>query len=139
MGFDSFRKTTDVLHRALDVNILRYNVTANNLASSGIPGFKRSVVNFETELKRAFDSQKSKDNSFEMQVSHPLHIKSNNVIDYKTVKPFVALDYQTSAKANGNNVDAEVEAMNVLKIQMQYQLLSQVAAFEYNQVQSVLK
>ena len=81
----------------------------------------------------------NKDNSFEMNTSHPLHIKSNNVIDYKTVRPFVALDYQTSAKANGNNVDAEVEAMNVLKIQMQYQLLSQVAAFEYNQVQSVLK
>ena len=139
MSFDSFRRTTDVLHRALDVNTLRYNVTANNLASAGIPGFKRSVVNFETELKRAFDSEKNKDGGFKMNTSHPLHIESNNIIDYKTVKPFVALDYRTSSKANGNNVDAEEEAMNVLKIQMQYQLLAQVSAFEYNQVQSVLK
>jgi len=121
MGFDSFRKTTDVLHRALDVNILRYNVTANNLASSGIPGFKRSVVNFETELKRAFDSQKNKDNSFEI------------------VKPFVALDYQTSAKANGNNVDAETEANAILQIQMQYRLLTQLTGFEFSQVDIAMR
>ena len=139
MSLGSCRKTTDVLHRALDVNLLRYNVTANNLSNAGVQGFKRSVVNFETELKRAFDSEKNENNSFEMKTNHPLHIKSSNVIDYKTVKPFVALDYSSSSKANGNNVDAEEEAMNVLKIQMQYQLLAQVSAFEYNQVQSVLK
>ena len=139
MSFDSFRKTTDVLHRALDVNTLRYNITANNLASVGIPGFKRSIVNFETELKRAFDSEMNAESSFKMKTSHPLHIESNSVIYYKTVKPFVTLDYRTSSKANGNNVDAEEEAMNVLKIQMQYQLLAQVSAFEYNQVQTVLK
>ena len=45
----------------------------------------------------------------------------------------------TTAKANGNNVDAEEEAMNILKIQMQYQLLSQMTGFQYSQVQSVLK
>lgn len=139
MGIDSFRRTTDILHRALDVNMLRYNVTANNLSNAGVQGFKRSVVNFETELKRAFDSEVNKEGSFKMNVTHPLHIASDNVIDYKDVKPFVALDYRSSSKANGNNVDAEEEAMNVLKIQMQYQLLAQLSAFEYNQVQSVLK
>ena len=138
-GFDSFRRVTDIVHRALDVNMLRYQVTANNLSNAGVQGFKRSVVNFETELKRALDSEANKEGSFKMNTSHPLHIESSNVIDYKTVRPFVALDYATASKANGNNVDAEEEAMNVLKIQMQYQLLSQVAAFEYNQVQSVLK
>jgi len=139
MGIGSFRRTTDILHRALDVNMLRYNVTANNLSNAGVQGFKRSVVNFESELKRALDSEANKEGSFKMNTSHPLHIASNNVIDYKSVKPFVALDYRSSSKANGNNVDAEEEAMNVLKIQMQYQLLAQLSAFEYNQVQSVLK
>jgi len=49
------------------------------------------------------------------------------------------LDYLTAEKANGNNVNPEDEAMKVLKIQMQYQLLSMMAGFQYNQVQSVLK
>ena len=48
---NSFTKTTDLVHRAMDANTLRYNVAANNLANSGVPNFKRSDINFETELK----------------------------------------------------------------------------------------
>ena len=115
MHINSFQKAVDLMHRALDVNALRYTVSANNLASSEIPNFKRTSVNFETELKHALD------------------------IDYRSVSPRRVLDYATTAKANGNNVDAEEEAMNILKIQMQYQLLSQMTGFQYSQVQSVLK
>lgn len=55
---NSFTRTVDLLHRALDVNALRYEVTANNLANAEVPGFKRTDVNFEAELKRALDSQR---------------------------------------------------------------------------------
>ncbi len=139
MHINSFQKTVDLLHRALDVNALRYNVSANNLANSEASDFKRSVVNFETELKQALDSEERAKGQFELTVTNPNHIKSDGVIDYKSVTPRRVLDYLTASKANGNNVDAEEEAMNVLKIQMQYQLLSQMTAFQYNQVQSVLK
>lgn len=139
MGFNSFFRTTDILHRALDVNSLRYTVTSNNLANSDVPNFKRTEVNFESELKRAFDSEKNAKGAFQLATTHPLHIKSNEPIDYKTVEPVRVLDYLTAEKANGNNVNPEDEAMKVLKIQMQYQLLSMMAGFQYNQVQSVLK
>ena len=139
MGFNSFLRTTDILHRALDVNSLRYTVTSNNLANSDVPNFKRTEVNFESGLKRAFDSEKEAAGGFQMRRTHPLHLASNDVIDYKSVKPRRVLDYLTSEKANGNNVNPEDEAMKVLKIQMQYQLLSMMAGFQYNQVQSVLK
>ena len=43
------------------------------------------------------------------------------------------------AKANGNNVDAETEANNILQIQMQYRLLSQLTSFEFSQLNSVMK
>ncbi len=139
MGLNGFLRTADILHKAMDVNALRYNVTSNNLANSDVPGFKRTVVNFESELKRAFDSEKNADGAFELAVTHPLHIKSHDVIDYRTVQPRRVLDYLTEEKANGNNVNPEEEAMNVLKIQMQYQLLSMMVGFHYNQAQSVLK
>ena len=129
MHINSFQKSVDLMHRALDVNALRYTVSANNLASSEIPNFKRTSVNFETELKHALDSEQRAAG----------HIKSDGVIDYRSVSPRRVLDYATTAKANGNNVDAEEEAMNILKIQMQYQLLSQMTGFQYSQVQSVLK
>ena len=139
MHINSFQKTVDLLHRALDVNALRYTVSANNLASSGIPDFKRTSVNFETELKHALDSEKRAAGQFQLAVTDPRHIKSDGVIDYRSVSPRRVLDYTATAKANGNNVDAEEEAMNILKIQMQYQLLTQMTGFQYSQVQSVLK
>ena len=139
MHINSFQKTDDLLHRAHDVNTLRYTVSANNLANSEIPDFKRTTVNFETELKRALDSEKRSAGQFQLAVTDPRHIKSDGVIDYRSVSPRRVLDYTTTAKANGNNVDAEEEAMTVLKIQMQYQLLSQMTGFQYSQVQSVLK
>ena len=67
MGFNSFLRTTDILHRALDVNSLRYTVTSNNLANSDVPNFKRTEVNFESELKRAFDSEKNAKEAFSLQ------------------------------------------------------------------------
>ncbi len=139
MQINSFQKTVDLLHRALDVNALRYTVSANNIANADVDGFKRTFVNFETELKHALDSEERAKGAFQLTVTHPKHIKSDDVVDYRSVSPRKVLDYLTSSKANGNNVDAEEEAMNVLKIQMQYQLLSQMTAFQYNQVQSVLK
>ena len=136
MHINSFQKTVDLLHRALDVNALRYTVSANNLASSEIPDFKRTSVNFESELKRALDSEKRSVGQFQLAVTNPRHIASDGVIDYRSVSPRRVLDYTTTVKAN---VDAEEEAMNILKIQMQYQLLSQMTGFQYSQVQSVLK
>ncbi len=138
MGFSNFAKTTDILHSALDVASLRYSVTSNNLSNSGVPNFKRSDVNFESELKRALDSEKNV-GGFQMQYSDDRHIKSNNVIDYRSVKPRRVLDYLSTEKANGNNVNPEEEAMKVLKVQMQYQLLTMMTGFQYSQVQTVLK
>ena len=54
---NSFTRSIDLLQREMDVTSLRYQVTANNLANSEVPNFKRTVVNFESELKRAFDSE----------------------------------------------------------------------------------
>ena len=136
---NSFTRTTDLLHRALDVSTLRYSTSANNLANSGVPEFKRSSINFESELKRALDSEANAKGQFQLATSDDRHIKSDGVIDYRTVMPRKVLDYTTTAKANGNNVDPEQEAMDILRIQLNYQLLSQVESFEFAQANSVLK
>lgn len=136
---NSFTKTTDLLHRAMDVSTLRYSTSANNLANSGVPNFKRTQVNFESELKRALDSEANAKGQFELDTSDERHIKSDGVIDYRTLEPRRVLDYTTSAKANGNNVDPEQEAMELLRIQLNYQMLTQLQSFEFAQANSVLK
>jgi len=136
---NSFSKSVDLLQREMDVASLRYQVSANNLANSEVPNFKRSTVNFESELKRALDSEKNAANSFQLKTTDERHIQVNPVYDYREVEPRRVLDYTTSAKANGNNVDAETEANNILQIQMQYRLLTQLTSFQFDQVTTAMK
>lgn len=138
-SMNTFTKSIELLQKALDVNSLRYQVTANNMANSEVPNFKRSTVNFESELKRAFDSEKEADTGFQLTQTDGRHISLNNVQDWQSVEPRRVLDYTTTAKANGNNVDAESEAMNVIKIQMQYQLLTQLESFEFSQIKTAIR
>ena len=136
---NSFTRSIDLLQREMDVTSLRYQVTANNLANSEVPNFKRSVVNFESELKRAFESEEAAKNGFQLTRTDSRHIPLNEPYDYRDVQPRRVLDYTTTAKANGNNVDAEVEANNILQIQMQYRLLTQLTNFEFSQLNIAMK
>jgi len=123
----------------MDVDSLRYQVSANNMANSEVPNFKRSVVNFESELKRAFESEESAKNGFQLTRTDDRHIALNEPYDYREVQPRRVLDYTTTSKANGNNVDAETEAMLILQTQMQYKLLSELTNFEFSQVNTAMK
>ena len=136
---NSFSRSVDLLQREMDVTSLRYQVSANNLANAEVPNFKRSVVNFESELKRAFESEAAAKNSFQLTTTYSRHIQINTPIDYRTVEPRRVTDYLSTSKANGNNVDAETEANNILQIQMQYRLLTQLATFEFDQVNTAMK
>jgi len=136
---NNFSRTVDMLHRAMDVTTLRYQVTANNLANSEVPNFKRSSVNFESMLKRAIDSEAQANDKIRLTATDERHISPNPIMDYRDVQPRRVVDYLSTAKANGNNVDAETEAMEVLKLQMSYQLLSQLQAFQFSQIKTVMK
>lgn len=136
---NTFTRSVDLLQRAMDVTSLRYQVTANNLANSEVPNFKRTVVNFESELKRAFESEEKAKNGFQLTRIDSRHIELNKPYDYRDVEPRRVVDYTTTAKANGNNVDAETEANNILQIQMQYKLLTQLTNFEFSQLSIAMK
>ena len=135
---NSFNRSIDLLHKALDVNALRYQVTANNIANAEVPNFKRSAVNFESELKRAFESEENARNSFDLTRTDPRHFSIHNVMDWQEVKPRRVVDWSSTQNANGNSVDVEAEAMNIIKIQMQYRLLSQLENFEFSQVKTAM-
>ncbi|MBP3710067.1 MAG: flagellar basal body rod protein FlgB [Treponema sp.] len=136
---NTFTRAVDLLHRGMDVSSLRYQVSANNMANSGVPNFKRTVVNFESELKRAFDSEEKAKNAFQLTRTDERHFSLYEPHDYRDVQPRRVLDYTTTAKPNGNNVDAEAEAMLVLQTQMQYQMLAELANFEFSQINTAMQ
>lgn len=136
---NTFTRSVELLQRAMDVNSLRYQVSANNIANSEVPNYKRQTVNFESELKRAFESEEAASGQLELTRTHDLHFSLNQPYDWKNVEPRRVTDWTTTSDANGNNVDAEYEATNILKIQMNYRLLTQLENFEFSQAKLAMR
>lgn len=136
---NSFTRSVDLLSRAMDVNSLRYQVSANNIANAEVPNYKRQEVNFESELKKAFESEKDSSRRLTLTTTNDRHIQIDEPYDYREVEPRRVTDWTSTANANGNNVDAESEAMNIMKIQLNYRLLAQLENFEFSQVKTAMK
>ena len=135
---NTFAKTVDLLHRAMDANVVRRAVIANNLANQNVPNFKRTIVNFESELKRALETEKQKP-ALELNLTNPKHIPNWRERDYRDVQIRRVLDYTSTYNNNGNNVDPEQEFMLATENQMTYSLLAEAASFEFSQVSQVLR
>ncbi|MDR0495559.1 MAG: flagellar basal body rod protein FlgB [Treponema sp.] len=135
---NSFHKTVDLLHRAMSAQEVRRSVIANNVANANVPNFKRSVVNFESELKRVLDTEKQKP-ALELNRTNDKHFSNYKERDYRDVQVRRVLDYASAYNNNGNNVDPEQEVSASLENQMVYMLLTQAASFEFNQVNQVLR
>ena len=133
-----FAKTMDILQRGLSANTVRRQVIADNMANANVPNFKRSVVNFESELKRALATEKQKP-ALELTLTNDKHIPNHRERDYRDVQIRRVLDYTSTYNNNGNNVDPEQEMMASVENQMMYMLLAQSASFEFSQIDQVLR
>ena len=135
---NTFQKTVDILHRSMSANVVQRSVIANNMANANVPNFKRSVVNFQSELKRALETEKQKP-ALELTQTHPLHFSNYRERDYRDVQIRRVLDYTSTYNNNGNNVDPEQELMASVENQMAYILMAQSIDFEFGQISSVLR
>lgn len=118
-------KTTNLLHRALDTASLRQKVISNNIANIDVPHFKRSEVNFESELRRAIRERNDPANHLPAKMTDPRHIPFFNPRDINAFRPRINFDYTTTARNDGNNVDVEKEIVDAAKNQLQYNAYSQ--------------
>ena len=132
-------KTLYLLERGLDVAVLRRRVIADNIANATTPHFKKSRVSFEAQLKRALDSEKwVKENAIPTKVTHERHIPFFRPLDYKKVSPRVHIDYLTTMRNDGNNVDLEEEMTIALKNQLRAQLMSELTSRMFQNVRMVM-
>ena len=102
--WDNIFKPMDTLQQGLSVAWQRNAVIRNNLANIETPGFKASVLEFETLLARAARDV----NRFEGTRTHPDHRKLGRT-SLEDVKPRIFQSRELSMRADGNNVDIESE------------------------------
>jgi flagellar basal-body rod protein FlgB len=132
----SFGRTLDILHRSMDVAMLRQDVIADNIANADTPNFKRTFVNFESQLASALSSERPP--MLQAAMTHERHIPFYQPVDYRSVQPQRQLDYLTTSDNNGNNVDIEEESMNYLNNQLMYTLMTDSVNQQFQRVNLVL-
>lgn len=133
-----FGRQLDILQRSMDTSLLRQNVIANNIANANTPNFKRSDVNFESRLSYALESE-ARQPRFQEALTNERHIAFHERLDYRDVRPRRVLDFATTAKNNGNNVDIEVESMDLLNNQLAYQMMTRSVADAFARINLVLQ
>jgi flagellar basal-body rod protein FlgB len=122
----------------MDASVVRRSVIADNIANANTFGFKRSTVNFESELKRTLETENRRP-PLELTLTNPKHIPGWREKDYRDVQIRRVLDYTTTYNNNGNNVDIDKEMMDALHNQMSYVMMAQAETFEFSQVNQVLR
>jgi len=130
-------KFLDLIKRDLDAVMIRHNVIADNIANADTPNFKRAEVNFESELKRALDSEKGP--KYPTKMTHPKHIPFEEVIDYRKVKPRITIDYDTFYRNDKNGVDIDKEMVDFTKNAMRYNLLIEMYNRNIRKLEMVMR
>lgn len=137
-GINKFsEKTYILLKKGIETNNFRYQVIANNIANADTPGFKRSSVTFEAQLKRAMEEENDK--SLQAIVTNEKHIPFKVPISWEDVQAKRILDYSSSMRNDGNNVDIDRESTDLSKTTLVYSALLDLLKQDYNLINLVLK
>ena len=135
-----FMKTQDLLERGMNSSLIKRKVISDNLANVDVPGFKRSEVTFEENLKRAIESEKTeKLKTVPTKTTDERHINFFNSSNYKDVSPSIKTDYLSRMRADGNNVDIEKEITEASHNQMHYFMMVERLNHNFRQLNLVLK
>ncbi len=124
--FDSthFMKTQDLLHKGMSASVTRRKVLSDNISNVDVPNFKRSEVVFESMIQRALESEKIEaEKAVPTKISSDKHFEFFKPLDYREVEPKINIDYLTTVRADGNNIDIEKEMVDSTQNQMTYMLL----------------
>ncbi|PKA17411.1 flagellar basal body rod protein FlgB [Leptospira haakeii] len=135
-----FMKTQDLLEKGMNAASMKRKVLADNIANADVPHFKRSEVLFESMIKRALESEKIEaSKAVPTRIEDERHISFFTPLDYKSVKPKANIDYLTTVRADGNNVDPEKEVMEASNSQMQYMMMVERMNANFRDLKNVMR
>ena len=91
-------------------------------------------------MRRALDSERYvKANEVPTRLTDKKHIPFFRPKDYRSVTPRINIDYMTTMRNDGNNIDIEHEISSQLKNQMRYQALSQQMNNQFRRMNIVMR
>ncbi len=115
---------------ALDGISQRQNAISRNLANVDTPGYQAQTVNFEDTLKRALNAQ----NRLPMEITSAAHLTGAS----STPAAFTLVNRPGgSERADGNNVDLDVEMTDMSEAGISYQALTQAVTKKFDLLKTI--
>ena len=116
------------------------SIISNNIANVDVPHFKRSEINFESELKRAInENERVESGRVPAKLTDYKHIPFFIPRDITDVHPRINLDYNSTYRNDGNNVDIEKEMVDASKNLMRYNSFINTLNHNYKMLKIAMK
>ena len=129
-----FRKTNiPLLHKGLRAYSMRQKSIADNIANVDTPGFRRSEVTFEEDLKAAF-----KKKGIGGYVTHENHMPIGGR-EIEEVKPKYIIPKDPTLASGMSNVDIDKEMAELAKNQIRYQGASILIGNIFSRLRSAIR
>ena len=123
-----FNSNFNTLKTALDVQLKRQELHAENIANVETPGYKKKYVAFEEYLQQS----KMK---LRMNTTDEKHLSSSpSVVQAKEIT-----QDNTSITNDENNVDIEMETTEMVKDALRYQVLSRLMSANIDRYNTVIR
>jgi flagellar basal-body rod protein FlgB len=124
--------TSKLLEEGLGVSFLRQKVISNNLANVETPGFKRSTVSFEDQLRAASDSTPR----LPLALTNSMHISNRRGLT--SIQPQILVDQTTSMRNDNNNVDVESEMASMTANTLLNQAITEQLSSYFSRLRTII-
>lgn len=132
----SIHSIDNMLEAALTGLAKRQEVTGNNIANIDTPGFKASRVSFEDKLKEAVNGQPNRP-QVRLVTAHPAHLSSDGTSSTDWA-PQVSTVTNTRLKADGNNVDIDLEMIELVETGVRYNALARLVSTRLSLLKNIV-
>lgn len=128
----------DLVQRSLDAAALSHKVISNNLANVDTPGFKRSTVLFNENLRKAMEAKRGGTQQLALSRTDARHLDVNAAPALSSIEPELVTDVTSTLRNDGNNVDIDREVALLSQNTVWYQTLAQITQMQFSSLRTAI-
>ncbi len=125
-----FGSTVQTLKSALDGLSTQQEIIGQNISNVDTPGYRAQKVDFKAALRRVLNQN----GKVVMQTTHKAHLSSTRPRDAVQI----SLREGGALRADGNNVDIDVELTQMTETVIQYQALTQLISKKFAGIKQII-
>lgn len=121
----------NILSQMMDASTIRHKVHSSNIANINTPNYKRQIVSFEEELRKAVSTNKD---TLPLKITNIGHMGAD-----LNIEPIISEDETTSLRTDNNNVDLDMELALLAENTIKFDVLTQSLSKQFGLLRSAIK